>query len=159
MHPTPCICFLNPFFVLFSTHTTHHRSPVVIPCHSWKQCPDSSRKLAPVTWAEAQFTLSSADANSTLVLDIGSNNGNFRGHFYLNGVDLGRVWGIAQGGASVQQYYYLPVDVVRSHLNRLTVVSLLPAAFQLPLFNPTLQVMEQGGTLDDLQIMRVSMPS
>lgn len=112
-----------------------------------------------MTWAEAQFTLSQADANSSLVLDIGSNNGNLRGHLYLNGVDLGRVWGIAQGGAAVQQYYYLPVDVVRSHLNRLTVVSLLHHAFQAPLFNPTLQVLEHGGTLDDLQIMRVTMPS
>ena len=82
--------------------------------------------MAPVTWAEVQFTLSPADVNTTLVLDIGSNNGNLRGHFYLNGIDLGRVWGIAQGGAPVQQYYYVPVDVVRTHMNRLTVVSFPP---------------------------------
>jgi hypothetical protein len=82
--------------------------------------------MAPVTWAEVQFTLSPADVNTTLVLDIGSNNSNLRGHFYLNGIDLGRVWGIAQGGAPVQQYYYLPVDVVRTHMNRLTVVSFPP---------------------------------
>ncbi len=82
--------------------------------------------MAPVTWAEVQFTLSPADVNTTLVLDIGSNNGNLRGHFYLNGIDLGRVWGIAQGDAPVQQYYYLPVDVVRTHMNRLTVVSFPP---------------------------------
>ncbi len=52
-----------------------------------------------------QFNLAQKDVvNSTLVLDIGPNNGNMRGHFYLNGVDLGRMWGIAQGGAAVQQY-------------------------------------------------------
>ncbi len=52
-----------------------------------------------------QFTLAQKDVvNSTLVLDIGPNNGNMRGHFYLNGVDLGRMWGVAQGGATVQQY-------------------------------------------------------
>ena len=66
--------------------------------------------------------MTQADVNGTLVLDIGSSNADMRGHFYLNGVDLGRVWGIAQGGAPVQQYYYLPVDVVRSHQNRLTLV-------------------------------------
>ena len=87
----------------------------------WKQCPSSSR-LAPVTWAETMFSLTQADVNGTLVLDIGSSNANMRGHYYLNGVDLARVWGIAQGGAPVQQYYYLPVDVVRSHQNRLTIV-------------------------------------
>ncbi len=80
-----------------------------------------------MTWAEVQFNLSPADVNSTLVLDIGSRNTLLRGHFYLNGIDLGRVWGIDQGGATVQQYYYLPVDVVRAHMNRLTLVSLLSA--------------------------------
>ena len=56
-------------------------------------------------------------------MDIGANNGGMRGHFYLNGVDLGRYWGIDQGGSPVQRFYYLPVDVVRTHLNRLTLVS------------------------------------
>jgi hypothetical protein len=89
----------------------------------WRNCPDSSRHAPPLTWAEVQFTLAQKDVASALVLDIGSNNGGMRGHFYLNGVDLGRLWGIAQGGATVQQYYYLPVDVVRAHMNRLTIVS------------------------------------
>jgi hypothetical protein len=126
----------------------------------WKQCPSSSR-LAPVTWAETQFSLTQADVNGTLVLDIGSSNANLRGHYYLNGVDLGRVWGIAQGGAPVQQYYYLPVDVVRSHQNRLTIVRQpTPAAACLPRASwcsCASQVLELGGSLDDLQIMRVSL--
>jgi hypothetical protein len=69
-----------------------------------------------------QFTLSSTDVADTLVLDIGSANGSLRGHLYLNGVDLGRVWGLSQNGSPVQQYYYLPVDVIRTHMNRLTLV-------------------------------------
>ncbi len=135
----------------------------VAPCHArlrWKQCPSSSR-LAPVTWAETEFSLSQADVNGSLVLDIGSSNANMRGHYYLNGVDLGRVWGIAQGGAAVQQYYYLPVDVVRSHQNRLTIVRqsrrrVLPRD---SCFSCGWQVLEEGGSLEDLQIMRVSLPA
>ena len=109
------------------------------------------------------FSLTQADANGTLVLDIGSSNANMRGHYYLNGVDLGRVWGIAQGGAPVQQYYYLPVDVVRSHQNRLTIVRQpTPAAACLPRASwcsCASQVLELGGSLEDLQIMRVSLPA
>jgi hypothetical protein len=50
-----------------------------------------------------------------------------RGHFYLNGIDLGRIWGVDQGGSTVQRYYYLPLDVARASGNRLTLVrTMLP---------------------------------
>ena len=35
-----------------------------------------------------------------------------RGHYYINGVDLGRYWLIEYGGEQVQEYYFVPPDVV-----------------------------------------------
>ena len=69
-----------------------------------------------------QFKLAKKDVNGSLVLDIGSSNANLRGHVYLNGVDLGRIWGVVQGSGPVQRYYYLPLDVARASGNRLTIV-------------------------------------
>lgn len=55
------------------------------------------------------------EVTTTLMLDIGSIPGTIgRGHFYLNGVDLGRYWSIEgyETNTPGQEYYILPPDLL-----------------------------------------------
>ena len=49
-----------------------------------------------------------------------------RGHIYLNGMDLGRYWLIEVDGIPVQQYYFLPPDLIQD-TNLLTLIEELGA--------------------------------
>eukprot|EP00037_Helgoeca_nana_P027214 m.310008 g.310008 ORF g.310008 m.310008 type:complete len:954 (-) comp27435_c0_seq3:149-3010(-) len=62
----------------------------------------------PLSWYRATFATPAptpTDQNSTLLLDAG---GLTRGHYYVNGHDLGRYWTI--GG--YERYYYIPRDTL-----------------------------------------------
>lgn len=80
----------------------------------------------PGVWARALFDTPSYDATSkSLFLDITTG----RGHFWLNGHDLGRYWNITEGDTAIytQQYYYLPNEYLHSNgiLNELTLFNSL----------------------------------
>ena len=68
-----------------------------------------------MTWYKTSFPdpRPAAPTNSSLLFDA---NGLSRGHYYVNGHDLGRYWTLASGkGAAaepVQRYYYIPADVL-----------------------------------------------
>ena len=66
-----------------------------------------------LTWYKALFPdpRPAAPSNSSLLFDA---NGLSRGHFYVNGHDLGRFWTIARYNKPVQRYYYIPTDVLAS---------------------------------------------
>ena len=72
--------------------------------------PDLSRYInTPLTWFKTVFTLSPYTAEYSLLLKL---TGFGRGHYYVNGVDLGRYWLIEYEGNLVQEYYFIPPDVV-----------------------------------------------
>jgi hypothetical protein len=75
-----------------------------------------------LTWFKAGFDdpRPGAPANSSLLLDI---RGLSRGHFYINGHDLGKYWSIADNKqALVQRYYYIPADVLVTGQNALVLI-------------------------------------
>ena len=68
---------------------------------------------SPLTWYRATFPRPAKSAQMVLLLDIGASGMN-RGHFYLNGEDLGRYWSIdVPAGVPVQRYYFLPPDLIQ----------------------------------------------
>lgn len=77
----------------------------------WGVCRNQS---GPLTWRKAMFSLSAAvldDESVSVMLDV---NGMSRGHFYLNGVDLGKYWTVGPAGLGpTQRYYQLPRSVLR----------------------------------------------
>ena len=81
----------------------------------WSAC--ATGATAPLTWQKAEFRLPGRglggfDVNTTSVLlDAG---GMGRGHFYLNGVDLGKYW-LIEGPSKqpTQRYYHLPPSLLR----------------------------------------------
>jgi hypothetical protein len=75
-----------------------------------------------LTWFKTSFDdpRPGAPVNSSLLLDI---RGLSRGHFYINGHDLGKYWSIADNKqAFVQRYYYLPSDVLVTGQNTLVLI-------------------------------------
>ena len=60
-----------------------------------------------LTWFQTKFAYPLG--NGAVVVNM---SGAGRGHVYINGVDMGRYWAIEQGGAPVQQYYYVPRDML-----------------------------------------------
>ena len=79
----------------------------------WAPCARSAS--GPLTWRKAHFTLDAQGANdfnaTTVLLDA---SGLSRGHFYLNGVDLGKYW-LIEGPSKqpTQRYYQLPTSLLK----------------------------------------------
>ena len=63
-----------------------------------------------LTWFKTTFTVEQYSEDYSLLLHL---VGFGRGHFYVNGVDLGRYWLITVDSQYVQEYYFIPPDVVR----------------------------------------------
>ena len=77
---------------------------------TWSSTPSTDTGL---TWYKTSFnTPSQSDLDKGVILiDIGENAmGLNRGHFYLNGIDMGHYNNVQQGGIMVQQYYFIPKD-------------------------------------------------
>ena len=71
---------------------------------------DISRYIQiPLTWFKTTFTVAPYSTEYSLLLKL---TGFSRGHYYVNGVDLGRYWLIEYEGKAVQEYYFIPPDVV-----------------------------------------------
>ena len=64
-----------------------------------------------LTWFKTTFTVERYSADYSLLLCL---VGFGRGHFYVNGVDLGRYWLIRMVNSQkyVQEYYFIPPDIV-----------------------------------------------
>jgi len=116
-----------------------------------EQKPQEDISETPGVWSRALFDTPSFDASSqSLFLDITTG----RGHFWLNGHDLGRYWNITKGQTIeyTQRYYYLPTDYLYSngHLNELTLFNSLggdDSSTQLVLSG---LVADESASLEDL---------
>ena len=73
----------------------------------------------PLTWFKATFTVAPYTAEYSLLLKL---TGFSRGHYYINGVDLGCYWLIMYDGEVVQEYYFIPPDVVNYSGNNFLVI-------------------------------------
>ena len=62
-----------------------------------------------LTWFKTTFTVSPYSNEYSLLLKL---TGFSRGHYYINGIDLGRYWLIEHEGILVQEYYFIPPDIV-----------------------------------------------
>ena len=73
-----------------------------------------------LTWFKTTFTVEEYSDDHSLLLHL---VGFGRGHFYVNGIDLGRYWLIKMVGSSkyVQEYYFIPPDVVKHGPNLLVI--------------------------------------
>jgi len=69
----------------------------------------SSYVNASLTWYKTSFTVKKYSTLHSLLLNL---QGFCRGHYYVNGVDLGRYWLITVDGQFVQEYYFIPPDLV-----------------------------------------------
>ena len=72
-----------------------------------------------LTWFKTTFTVERYSMDYSLLLRL---VGFGRGHFYVNGVDLGRYWLITVDGRTVQEYYFIPPDVVQYNRPNLLVI-------------------------------------
>ena len=72
-----------------------------------------------LTWFKTTFTVEQYSVDYSLLLHL---VGFGRGHFYVNGVDLGRYWLILVDNQPVQEYYFIPPDVVRYDAPNLLVI-------------------------------------
>ena len=72
---------------------------------AWAAVPSASTRA---TWYRARFAnpQASMPSDSVLLLDA---KGLSRGHFYVNGHDLGRFWPLVNGST---RHYYVPLDVL-----------------------------------------------
>jgi len=81
----------------------------------------------PLTWYQTTITKPSVPKGAALLLSgIGLN----RGHYYINGYDLGRYWMILRNDGSntpTQTYYTIPQDLLSENgQNLLTLLAVLP---------------------------------
>jgi len=81
----------------------------------------------PLTWYQTNISKPSLTAGSALLLSgIGLN----RGHFFLNGYDLGHYWMILRNDGSnvpTQTYYSIPQDLfIEGDQNLFTISAVLP---------------------------------
>ena len=72
-----------------------------------------------LTWYKTSFTVKQYSTDYSLLLNL---QGFGRGHYYVNGVDLGRYWLIIEGGQFVQEYYFIPPDLVNYNGPNLLVI-------------------------------------
>ena len=73
----------------------------------------------PLTWFKTTFTIAPYTSEYSLLLKLA---GFTRGHYYVNGVDLGRYWLIEHEGKQVQEYYFVPPDIVNYNGPNLLVI-------------------------------------
>ena len=79
---------------------------------AWTAPADASQ---PMTWFRTAFATPSeaheADGQGVILIDIGASGGGMRrGHWWLNGRDMGHYNEVALGGLMVQRYYFVPND-------------------------------------------------
>eukprot|EP01084_Bolivina_argentea_P122458 217001_1 len=83
-----------------------------------------------LTWYKTEFTISNDilnDNSSVVLLDIGNyllnvnDRGLNRGHFYLNGNNMGNYNNAVVDNTMVQQYYFLPKDFIKTNEKNLLV--------------------------------------
>ena len=75
---------------------------------SWSNEVPTSKTL---TWYKAEFKTPPTMKGKSLLLDMKSMT---RGHIYINGFDLGRYWLVKADGHFVQQYYFIPPDLLKN---------------------------------------------
>ena len=87
---------------------------------SWTEVP-SAANIPPFTWFRTKFDRPSGmKSDDIIILQFGEGSGfteNSRGHFYLNGVDLGRYFGISVNSKKVQSNYFIPNDIIQDKDN------------------------------------------
>jgi len=79
----------------------------------------SNYNNVPLTWYKTSFFVKEYSTGYSLLLNL---QGFGRGHYYVNGVDLGRYWLITVIGQFVQEYYFIPPDVVKYDDRNLLVI-------------------------------------
>ena len=90
--------------------------PKLHPSIPWsKEVPTSK----PLTWYETLFKTPPMMKGKSLLLDMKSMT---RGHIYINGFDLGRYWLSKVDEEFVQQYYFVPPDLLKDGDSNLLVV-------------------------------------
>ena len=75
---------------------------------TWNNPPNLN---AGMTWFKTTFDTPNSNIldQGVILIDIGANSvGVNRGHFYINGYDMGHYNNIQHGGLMVQQYYFVP---------------------------------------------------
>ena len=93
---------------------------------SWTSVPSSN--IPSLTWFRTKFDRPSSMKSDDIVLMrfISDKDYSFteqsRGHFYLNGFDLGRYWGISANGKFDQTDYFIPGDLIQDKDNLLVYV-------------------------------------
>ena len=93
---------------------------------SWTSVPSSD--IPSLTWFRTKFDRPSNMQNDDVVLMRFTSDGDYsftdqsRGHFYLNGFDLGRYWGISGNGKYDQTDYFIPNDLIQDNNNLLVYV-------------------------------------
>eukprot|EP01084_Bolivina_argentea_P195535 335410_1 len=95
----------------------------------------------PATWYKTEFMMNSTQLQDVILLDIGENpKGLNRGHFYLNGYDMGYYNDVIQQNTTVmvQRYYFIPKDFINTNSQNLLIF-----ADELP-----------NATLSNIQIVR-----
>ena len=84
----------------------------------WGMC---SNKTGPLTWRKTMFSIPATVLNNpmmTVMLDV---SGLSRGHFFINGIDLGKYWTVGAAGLGpTQRYYQLPRSLLRSDTHNMT---------------------------------------
>jgi len=110
---------------------------------------DDYKSGGPVTWYQTRFSKPIVPKNSSLLLSgIGLN----RGHYYLNGNDLGRYWLILRNDGSntpTQTYYYIPQDYLLDNNNVLTISAILPVEDITKIDFVTAQLVESTDIISD----------
>jgi len=72
-----------------------------------------------LTWYKTSFSVKQYSTDYSLLLNL---QGFGRGHYYVNGIDLGRYWLISVDGQFVQEYYFIPPDLVNYNAPNLLVI-------------------------------------
>ena len=88
---------------------------------NWTAVPDP-QSIPALTWFRTRFDRpNNMKSDDVIVLQFAPEGFNefSRGHFYLNGVDLGRYWGISSNSKIVQNSYFIPNDLIQDKDNLL----------------------------------------
>eukprot|EP00484_Ammonia_sp_Unknown_P001093 CAMPEP_0197021954 /NCGR_PEP_ID=MMETSP1384-20130603/2836_1 /TAXON_ID=29189 /ORGANISM="Ammonia sp." /LENGTH=773 /DNA_ID=CAMNT_0042449895 /DNA_START=51 /DNA_END=2372 /DNA_ORIENTATION=- len=82
---------------------------------NWTSPAEQSRQM---TWFKTTFKTPSQSVldGGVILVDIGdSSQGVNRGHFYVNGYDMGHFNDVEQNGLMVQQFYFVPTDYLTAN--------------------------------------------
>jgi hypothetical protein len=86
---------------------------------AWSSVPAAS-SIPAFTWFRSKFDRpSDMKSNDVILLQFASEGftENSRGHFYLNGFDLGRYYGVSVNSKKVQSNYFIPNDLIQDKDN------------------------------------------